>query len=62
MIQQPGIDSSMLSESALRMGDILQYANDKNNQYIEDLLNIGNQMNRQSAAESGLGENINSYA
>ena len=52
----------MLARSAFEMGDILQYANEKNNDLIQNMLNVNNQVNHQPVSEPGLGENINSYA
>lgn len=62
MIQPIGIDSSMLFGTAREMGDILKYANEKNNDFIENMINVSQQENRLPVSEPGLGENINSYA
>ena len=56
------VDSSILSQSAQQMGDILMNAHSKKNDLIESMLGVQAQAQVQGASPPGIGENIDALA
>lgn len=56
-----GVDTGTLAKSAQEIGDLLKFANSKNNELIEDALNMKAQTEKQMSSAPGMGEKIDTY-
>ena len=61
MIESMKIDSNLLAQSAYDLGQLMQSANTRENQFIESMLGIANDLQSSAPSEEGLGEAINTY-
>ncbi len=63
MIEPVGVNSEFVTKTAMELGGVLQNANAKGNQFIEEMLGLkADQLQSSAATESGVGDNVNMYA
>jgi|GEM_PF-1576400 len=63
MIEPVGINSELVTKTAMELGGVLQNANAKSNKFIEDMLGLkADQLQSSAASEAGVGDNVNMYA
>ena len=62
MMETAKIDTGILTQSAYDLGQLLQNANTRENQFIESMLGISNGLQSSASSDEGLGEAVNTYA